>query len=65
MVRSRRSRTSFDPVDRVVVITVGVAYPYLRDDPSEASVNNYMRSGVHGMGLAASGLGAQVILIRA
>jgi class 3 adenylate cyclase len=37
-----------------------VAYRYLWDDPSEANVANYLRSGLHGIGLGASGLGAHL-----
>jgi adenylate cyclase len=44
----------------VTAFAIGVAYRYAWDDPSEASFANYMRSGVHGMGLAASGLGAHL-----
>jgi hypothetical protein len=44
----------------VTAFTIGVAYRYLWDDPSQANVANYIRSGVHGMGLAASGLGAHL-----
>ena len=44
----------------VTAFAIGVAYRYAWDDPSEASFVNYMRSGVHGMGLAASGLGAHL-----
>ena len=44
----------------VTAFAIGVTYRYVWDDPSEASFANYMRSGVHGMGLAASGLGAHL-----
>ena len=44
----------------VTAFAIGVAYRYLWDDPSQANVANYIRSGVHGMGLAASGLGANL-----
>ena len=44
----------------VTAFTIGLAYRYLWDDPSQANVANYIRSGVHGMGLAASGLGANL-----
>jgi class 3 adenylate cyclase len=44
----------------LTAFTIGVAYRYFWDDPSEASVANYLRSGVHGMGLAACGLGAHL-----
>ena len=36
---------------------MGVVYRYLWDDPNEASIENYLRSGVHGMLVAASGWG--------
>ena len=35
-----------------VGIAFGVVYRYFLDDPSEASVANYLRSGVHGMSVA-------------
>jgi class 3 adenylate cyclase len=38
-----------------VGLLAGIAYRYLLDDPSEANAANYLRSGVHGMGLALSG----------
>jgi hypothetical protein len=44
----------------VTAFAIGVTYRYAWDDPSEASFANSMRSGVHGMGLAASGLGAHL-----
>jgi class 3 adenylate cyclase len=34
---------------------VGFAYRYFADDPFEATLGNYVRSGVHGMGIALSG----------
>jgi class 3 adenylate cyclase len=37
---------------------LGLAYRYFFDHPSEANVANYLRSGLHGMGLAATGWGA-------
>jgi class 3 adenylate cyclase len=39
----------------VVGLVVGGAYRYFVDDPSEATLANYLRSGIHGMGLALSG----------
>ena len=39
----------------VVGFAAGLAYRYLADDPSEGSAANYLRSGLHGMGLALSG----------
>jgi class 3 adenylate cyclase len=44
----------------LTAFTIGVVYRYLWDDPSEASFANYLRSGVHGIGLAACGLGAHL-----
>jgi hypothetical protein len=44
----------------VTAFAVGVAYRYLWDDPSEANLANYLRSGLHPIGLAASGLGAHL-----
>jgi class 3 adenylate cyclase len=34
---------------------VGIAYRYLENDPGEATLANYIRSGLHGTGLALSG----------
>ncbi len=42
----------------VTAFAMGVGYRYLWDEPSQASVANYLRSGAHAMGLAACGLGA-------
>ena len=39
----------------VAGFAMGAVYRYLWDDPNEASVANYLRSGVHGMLVAASG----------
>jgi class 3 adenylate cyclase len=39
---------------------VGVLYRYLWDDPSEGSVANYLRSGLHGACIGASGWGAHL-----
>jgi class 3 adenylate cyclase len=44
----------------VTAFAIGVAYRYLWDNPSESSVGNYLRSGLHGVGLAACGLGAHL-----
>jgi class 3 adenylate cyclase len=38
-------------------LAFGVVYRYFLDDPSEASVANYLRSGVHGMSVAFAALG--------
>ena len=40
-----------------VGLAFGVVYRYFLDDPSEASVANYLRSGVHGMSVAFAALG--------
>jgi class 3 adenylate cyclase len=50
----RRSLTPWIAL-AVVGLLVGCAYRYLADDASEASVANYLRSSLHGMGLALSG----------
>jgi class 3 adenylate cyclase len=50
----RRSLTPWI-VLAVVGLLGGCAYRYFADDASEASVANYLRSGLHGMGLALSG----------
>ena len=47
----------------MIVITglsVGLAYRYLADNPSEGSILNYVRSGLHGIGIAATGWGAHL-----
>jgi class 3 adenylate cyclase len=36
-------------------LLAGAAYRYFVNDPAEASLANYLRSGLHGMGLALSG----------
>jgi hypothetical protein len=47
------------PVDCAAVgLAFGVVYRYFLDDPSEASVANYIRSGVHGMSVAFAAWGA-------
>jgi hypothetical protein len=38
----------------VTAFAIGVGYRYLWNDPSQANVANYIRSGVHGMGLIGS-----------
>ena len=47
----------------IVAITglaFGLAYRYLADNPSEGTIANYARSGLHGMGIAATGWGAHL-----
>src|SRR4029450_1890066 len=44
----------------VVGATAAVAWRYLWDDPSEASVANYLRSGVHGLAVAIAGWGCHL-----
>jgi class 3 adenylate cyclase len=39
----------------LIGVLAGWVYRYFAEDPNEASVANYMRSGIHGMGLALSG----------
>jgi adenylate cyclase len=41
-------------------LTFGLAYRYLADNPSEGSIANYVRSGLHGIGIAATGWGAHL-----
>ena len=41
-----------------VGLAFGIVYRYFLDEPSEASVANYLRSGVHGMSVAVVGWGA-------
>src|SRR6266516_1331360 len=36
-------------------LVAGGAYRYFADDPSEATLANYLRSSLHGMGLTLSG----------
>ena len=43
-----------------VGIAFGVVYRYFLDDPSEASVANYLRSGVHGMSVAFAAWGVVI-----
>jgi class 3 adenylate cyclase len=54
----RRSLTPWI-VLAVFGLIAGCAYRYFADDASEASVANYLRSGVHGMGLSLSGWAVQ------
>jgi class 3 adenylate cyclase len=44
----------------VTAFAIGMAYRYFWDDPSQASIANYLRSGAHAVGLAACGLGAHL-----
>jgi adenylate cyclase len=44
----------------VAGFAMGTIYRCLWDDPNEASVANYLRSGVHGMVVAASGWGSHL-----
>jgi hypothetical protein len=39
----------------VVGLLGGCAYRYFADNPGEATLANYLRSSIHGMGLALSG----------
>jgi class 3 adenylate cyclase len=41
----------------------GLAYRYLADDPSQGSAANYLRSGLHGTGLALSGWAVHLYLV--
>jgi class 3 adenylate cyclase len=41
-------------------LAFGLAYRYLADNPSEGSIANYVRSGLHGIGIAATGWGAHL-----
>jgi class 3 adenylate cyclase len=50
----RRSLTSWI-VLAVFGLLAGWAYRYFADDPNEGTVANYLRSGIHGMGLGLSG----------
>jgi hypothetical protein len=36
-------------------LVAGIVYRYFVDDPGEATLANYLRSGLHGMGVALSG----------
>src|SRR6266853_5504346 len=44
----------------VVGLLAGCAYRYFADDPSEATLANYLRSGIHGMGVALAGWAVQL-----
>jgi len=39
----------------VIGLLAGCAYRHFADNPEEATLANYLRSGIHGMGLALSG----------
>src|ERR1700680_3596831 len=39
----------------VVGLVAGSSYRYFVNDPSEATLANYLRSGIHGLGIALSG----------
>jgi len=54
----RRVAPSFVVVG--TAFAVGFLYRYLWDDPSEGSVANYLRSGLHGACIGASGWGAHL-----
>jgi hypothetical protein len=41
----------------VIGFAIGTIYRYLWDDPNEASPSSYLRSGAHGMVVAATGWG--------
>jgi adenylate cyclase len=41
-------------------LSFGLAYRYLVDNPSDDSIANYVRSGLHGIGIAATGWGAHL-----
>jgi class 3 adenylate cyclase len=41
-------------------LTCGLAYRYFADNPSEGNIVNYARSGLHGIGIAATGWGAHL-----
>jgi len=55
--RRGRIRRSLAPwlVFAIVGLIGGITYRYLADDPNQGTVGNYVRSAVHGMGLALSG----------
>jgi len=57
----RRLVTSWIVVS-LIGFVVGMGYRYVWDHPSEASVANYLRSALHGMGLAAGGWGTHLYL---
>ena len=44
----------------VVGITFGIVYRYFLDEPSETSIANYLRSGVHGMSVAFAAWGVVI-----
>jgi class 3 adenylate cyclase len=44
----------------VVGLLAGCAYRYFADDSSEATLANYLRSGIHGMGVALAGWAVQL-----
>jgi hypothetical protein len=46
-------------------LLAGGVYRYIVHDPGEATLANYLRSGLHGMGVALSGWGVTSISPRA
>jgi len=48
----------------IIIVIIGLAfgliYRYLADDPGEGDFVNYLRSGLHGIGVAATGWGAHL-----
>src|SRR5262249_39203301 len=52
-----RIRRSLAPwlVFAIVGLIGGITYRYFADDPNQGTVGNYVRSAIHGMGLALSG----------
>jgi len=44
----------------LIGLTFGLTYRYLVDDPNESDAANYLRSGLHGIGVAATGWGVHL-----
>jgi class 3 adenylate cyclase len=46
----------------IIGLTCGLAFRYLVDNPTEGSIVNYVRSGLHGIGISATGWGTHLYL---
>jgi adenylate cyclase len=44
----------------LIGFTFGILYRYLADDPNQSNIPNYLRSGLHGVGVAATGWAAHL-----
>jgi adenylate cyclase len=55
-------RRAWAPTIMIAIIgfAFGLAYRYVADNPDESDFANYLRSGLHGIGIAATGWGAHL-----